>query len=201
MKKTLILIFSIVALSSAKSQVQFGVKAGMNLANLMVSPSDPETSYGSLTSFNGGLLASLPIADALTVQPEINYSGQGSKVSGGGSSGTINYDYINVPVLIKYNHSSGLFAETGPQAGFLISAKAKVDGQSIDIKDGVESFDFSWAFGLGYKIPDVNLGIDIRYNLGITNTDKPISGSNSDFKVKNSVFQFGIFYLFGGASK
>ncbi len=30
-----------------------------------------------------------------------------------------NYSYINVPVLFKYQHSSGLFAETGPQIGFL----------------------------------------------------------------------------------
>ena len=193
MKRAIVLVFSVIALSSAKAQIQFGVKAGVNLANLTLS--DVPTNEESLktnTDFNAGLLAYIPIANSLVFQPEVVYSGQGSKVSDPSGSGTLSYSYINVPLLIKYAHSSGLFIETGPQVGFLMSAKAKSDGVSVDVKSSAQSTDFSWAFGVGYKIPEVNLGLDVRYNLGLTNVNK----DDTDGKIKNSVFQIGLFYLF-----
>ena len=57
----------------------------------------------------------------------------------------------------------------------------------------MKSTDLAWAFGAGYVIPDVNLGVDVRYNLGLT---KLADGSSS----KNGVFQVGVFYLFGEGS-
>jgi hypothetical protein len=201
MKKAIVLAFSVIALSSAKAQIQFGVKAGVNLANLTLSNvTDNTASLKTNTDFNAGLLAYIPIAKSLVFQPEVVYSGQGSKLSYPSdqtANGTLAYSYINVPLVVKYAHSSGLFAETGPQVGFLISAKAKADGQSTDIKSSVQSTDFSWAFGVGYKIPEVNLGIDVRYNLGLTNLNK----DDTNGKVKNSVFQIGLFYLFSLGGK
>jgi Outer membrane protein beta-barrel domain len=194
MKKLFILALAATGLTSAKAQIQFGVKAGLNIATLSLSSDlSGSESLKSKTDFNAGVLASIPLFKSFTLQPEINYSGQGAKGSDGTTTTTLNYDYINVPVLFKYNHSSGLFAETGPQIGFLIGANAKADSQSEDIKNETSSTDFSWCFGLGYKIPEMNLGIDIRYNLGLSNTIK----SSDEGTSKNSVFQFGIFYLFG----
>jgi hypothetical protein len=199
MKKTLILVFAVVALSSAKAQIQFGVKAGVNLANLTVSDKTDGESFKANTSFNAGILASIPLGGPLRLQPEVMYSAQGSKATDtfSTSTSTLNYGYINVPVLIKYQSAMGLFAETGPQIGFLIAAKAKADGQSLDIKSEIKSTDFSWAFGVGYKIPVINLGIDLRYNLGLTNTLSSSGSSGTSSTAKNSVFQFGLFYLFG----
>jgi len=61
-------------------------------------------------------------------------------------------DYVNIPVLFKYNNPGGFFAETGPQLGFLISAKAKSGSVSFDAKSNYKSTDFSWAIGAGYLI-------------------------------------------------
>jgi Outer membrane protein beta-barrel domain len=195
MKKLFVFAIAVTILSHVEAQVQFGIKAGLNIASLSLSSdlSGSGESVKSKTDFNAGVLASIPLFNSFTLQPEINYSGQGAKGSDGTTTSTLNYDYINIPVLFKFNHSSGLFAETGPQIGFLISANAKTDGQSEDIKNETSSTDFSWCFGLGYKITEMNLGIDIRYNLGLSNTIKTSGVGTS----KNSVFQFGIFYLFG----
>jgi hypothetical protein len=194
MKKLVISAIAILALSSVRAQIQFGVKAGLNIASLTLSSdlSGSGESLSSKTDFNVGVLASIPLFNSFTLQPEINYSGQGAKGSDGTITTTVNYNYINVPVLFKFNHSSGLFAETGPQIGFLISANAKADSQSEDIKSQISSTDFSWAFGLGYKT-QMNLGIDLRYNLGLSNTVK----DSGDGTSKNSVFQIDLFYLFG----
>jgi Outer membrane protein beta-barrel domain len=194
MKRTILVVLISASFMFASAQVQFGVKAGYNLANLTTSPS--ESGIKSKSDFSAGILASIPLFSSCFLQPEIMYSGQGASFSDSLANVNLNYGYLNVPVLFKYQHSSGLFAETGPQIGFLLSAKEKGNGQTVDTKADTQSTDFSWAFGVGYKIPKINLGLDARYNLGLTNLAKGSGSSNGT--VKNSVFQFGLFYMFKG---
>ena len=189
MKKMLMLIIATCSLVFANAQIQFGVKANYNLTTIT---SSQGANVKSKSGFSGGVLASIPISDPFYLQPEIVYSGQGTSFSIGGTTANVNYDYLNVPVLFKYQNPNGLFAETGPQVGFLLSANIKANGMTNDLKDQIQSVDFSWAFGLGYKITDLGLGFDARYNLGLTNTLKNGQGETE----KNSVFQFGLFYMF-----
>jgi hypothetical protein len=190
MKRMMLVLFAAVSAVVASAQVQFGVKAGYNLANLTISPS--QSGASSKSDFSAGLMASIPLFSGCSLQPEIMYSGQGAAFSDSFATGKLNYGYLNVPILFKYQHASGLFAETGPQVGFLLSAKETAAGQSVDTKSDTQSTDFSWVFGIGYKLP-MGFGIDARYNLGLTNLNKD---SQSNGTVKNSVFQFGLFYLF-----
>jgi hypothetical protein len=197
MKKVFLLIFTSLAFVFVNAQVQFGVKAGYSLASVTQSGSSNEVGLKSKSAFHGGFLASIPISTSLFVQPELVYSGQGAGISDNGMTGTLNYNYLNVPVLVKYQSEMGLFGETGPQVGFLLSANESSQGVSVDIKDNSQTIDFSWAFGVGYRLSEIPLGIDVRYNLGLTNTLK----DSPDETVKNSVFQIGLFYMFGGGSK
>jgi len=191
MKKTLVLILAIAIAYKANAQVQFGVKAGYNRTTLNYSGPGINT-LGPKSDFNAGAFVSIPIFNSFFLQPELQYSGQGAGYTDSIPESNYN-NYLNIPVLFKYQHSSGLFAETGPQIGVLLSAQVKTDTQSFDSKSGMASTDFSWDFGLGYKIPVVNLGIDIRYNLGLTNvfTSNYYTGS-----ANNSVFQIDLFYQF-----
>ncbi len=176
----------------ARAQVQWGIKAGVNISNIIETGLTPEeakfSTYRPITEFNAGLLASIPFCSQLFLQPEVIYSMQG----GINNSITVNYYYLNIPVLCKYQHHSGLFVETGPQIGFLLNSNLAIDGLSIQDKNN-RNTDFSWVFGLGYKMPKMNLGIDARYNLGLTTVNKPTGDHSMN---KNSVFQFDIFYLF-----
>jgi hypothetical protein len=193
MKRVILIFLAVSSTALASAQVQFGIKAGYNLANFSQSGSGTTEDTKAKSDFSAGILVSLPLFNSFYLQPEIMYSGQGTKVSELGTDATFNYDYLNIPVLFKYQHESGFFAETGPQVGFLLSANVKADGQSSDAKSSSQTTDFSWAFGLGYKTK-MNIGIDVRYNLGLTDVNKDTSGGS----IKNSVFQFGLFYLFGG---
>jgi Outer membrane protein beta-barrel domain len=195
MKRIIFFVFTACITIAGTAQVQFGVKAGVNIANLSLSIPPSGYSLSSKTDFNGGAFALVPLFTSCFLQPEILFSGQGASATVSGSSGKLNYDYLNVPVLFKYQHVSGLFAETGPQIGFLLSANEKANGNTLDAKDATQSVDFSWAFGVGYKFSEMGLGIDARYNLGLTNLSKDNSSSNGT--AKNSVFQFGLFYIFG----
>src|SRR5664279_859187 len=193
MKTILLLFFAAIITVTASAQVKLGVKAGLSIADLTLSQVPSGYSLSSKTDFNAGVFAMVPLFTSCYLQPELMYSGQGAATSVLGSSGKLNYNYLNVPVLFKYQHISGLFAETGPQIGFLLSANEKAPGGTLNATNATQSVDFSWAFGIGYQFSEFGLGIDARYNLGLTNVPKY---NNNNGTEKNSVFQFGLFYTF-----
>jgi len=194
MKK--VLLFAIMAATTgiASAQVKFGVKAGLNLSNVSVSPAEAGVSYKIAPGFNAGFLANISLPGKFSLQPEVVYSGQGTKMTSPDGNGNINLGYVNVPVLLKYKTAMGFFVEAGPQAGFLLSAKAKSAGVTTDIKDSFKSTEIAGVFGLGYMSP-LNIGVDARYNLGLSNLDK---SSISTSTAKNGVIQIAVFYFFGG---
>ena len=191
MKKLFFVLLAAGSATVSQAQVQLGLKAGYNLTTLTQSGRYTE-SMKSKSEFSAGVLASFPLFRSFYLQPEVLYSGQGANVTWPGTNAKFNYSYLNVPILFKYQHDSGLFTETGPQVGFLLGANIKANGQSTDVKYSTQPVDFSWTFGIGYKIPVVNAGLDARYNLGLTNVNKVTDAGN----IKNSVFQFGLFYIF-----
>jgi outer membrane immunogenic protein len=176
MKKLKLLLVLISFSTITKSQIHFGVKAGLNLANQRFD-STSTTSY--ISDFNVGVLVSIPITKSLSLQPELMLSVQGYGGKYNDTSYRATYGYFLLPILLKYSLNSGVFAEMGPQFGLSVN------------KRYMQPFDFSWTFGVGYKLP-VNLGVDLRYNLGISNVE-----INFASKAYNSVFQFDLFYLFG----
>lgn len=185
-------------MTAASAQVQIGLKAGANFANLV---GKDATGTNTLLNFNGAILVKIPVSSRFSVQPELVFGGQGAKTAANPSVPNIPVSqhlfYINVPVLFKYTAASGFFAETGPQIGFLISAKEKTEGLTLDLKGDYKPTDFAWVLGLGY-LTKGGFGFDARYNLGLTSIAEPSNGISPT--VKNSVFQIGIMYLFHGDS-
>src|SRR5580692_11570278 len=77
-KKLVLLVLAGSVLATANAQVQFGVKAGANIAGFTGSDA---SGTSSLVSFNVGGLVKVPISDAFSFQPELVYSGEGAKES------------------------------------------------------------------------------------------------------------------------
>lgn len=176
-------IFSISFGLYAQHVPQFGLKAGANFANVNQSGS----TFDNRTALYAGLLAHVHITPHFAIQPELVYSPQGAVYANGI---TTKLNFINVPVLGQYMFGSGWRLETGPQIGLLTSAKNESGGTDTDVRNSFKKTDVSWAFGLGY-LTKVNLGIDLRYNLGLSDLS-----NNASYSVKNSVWQVGLFYQF-----
>jgi len=193
-KKLALLVLAVITISTANAQIQFGAKAGVNISTFT---GNDATGANSLVGFHFGGQVQIPIAEALSLQPELLYSGQGAKGTSNGADYSLHVNYLNIPVLIKYTSSVGFYGETGPQIGFKLSSKFKQGGTSTTA-EGFKSTDFSWAFGIGY-LTSTNIGIDARYNLGLSNIESS-DGSGTNFTIKNGVFQLGVFYLFGEVS-
>lgn len=188
MKKVFFVFVCAAAVVTAKAQVKFGVKAGVNIA----SETGDISGIKSKPGFNAGVYAKIPLVAAFSLNPEVYFSGQGFKAKDGSITEKVNTDYVNIPVLVQYNHSCGFFAQTGPQLGILLSAKYKVEDVKEDIKSAYKTTDFAWAFGAGY-ITKLGIGINARYNLGLGNINDASSA-----KVHNSVFQAGLLFQLGG---
>ena len=204
MKKCLTLLFIVLAFTSISfSQMQLGLKAGVNFANLI--GNDAEGSE-SKTGFDGGLFFMYQFNKMFAIQPEAYFTMKGATDSGTLQGETIDVtlslDYIEIPILFKVlipiENSPirpSLFA--GPSIGFNISAKSKLEfmGQSEegDIED-VNPTDIGLVFGagLGFPVGQNELGFDFRYILGLTKVDD--SADPADFK--NSVININAYFGF-----
>ena len=176
-------IFFNLVLIAQKGRSQFGIKGGVNIANLKV---DDGSDYDPRTGFHIGGLMHIHVDDHWAVQPELVFSAQGGK----SGNTEIKLNYINIPILLQYMTNSGFRLQTGPQLGFLISAESEVGDVGVDIDDNIKSIDFAWAFGAGYLFAS-GFGIDARFNLGISDINDV-----SSTEIRNQVFQFGLFYQF-----
>jgi len=163
----------------------FGIKAGLNVSGLDVKDG---IDFNSKAGFHIGALAHVHLSSHFAVQPEVVYSEQGGK--DGNDKWKINY--VNIPVLLQYMASNGFRVETGPQLGIKTSSKIKSGDVEVENHD-VRTGDFSWAVGASY-IGASGLGLDARYNIGISNVN------DADVpEVRNRVFQVGLFYQFSSA--
>jgi len=185
MKKLIVIPILFIACSIVSAQTfELGPKAGVNISNFSKSNAGSNT----LVGFHLGGFMAFKLGSSFAIQPEVLFSTQGAKYD------DINYEelkanYLNIPVLAQLRMPGGLYLETGPQAGILVSAKLK----DQTIKDTYNSLDWSWAFGLGLR-SKMGLGLSARYNLGLTKVREDITTSSFESNAKNSVFQVGLFF-------
>lgn len=187
----LFLLFASVAnAQEAANDIRFGVKAGINVANISIKANGVSISPSSVLGGTGGFFATIPVSSAVSVQPELLYSMLGYKISSGGLSGTANYNYLVLPLLVKYGFAeSGFAAYAGPQIGYLLSAKEKSGGMSEDAKDGLKKTDVAGIIGVEYTLP-VGFNLSARYQLGLTNIVKD-AGSDESGKLNALTFTVG----------
>lgn len=195
-------------------KTRIGLRGGVNLADLTAKNLPSGSTYSeaeSKTSFNAGVFANIPLGGSmLRFQPEVSFSSQGGKVhgpSGTSTGGTFEQDlhYLNLPLNFQLMTKNGFFVQTGPQLGYLVSAKIKnpsgtgAPAATDDNKDDFDKLDFSWTGGVGY-MSRIGLGIDLRYNIGIANIVADDARTTAPFRGgtwKNSVGQFSLIYQFG----
>lgn len=176
--------------------VHWGVKAGINIANVSIKSSGLSISASSLIAPTGGLFATIPVGrGGFQIQPELLYSALGFKYKDAAFNidYTANYNYLVLPVLFKYAiESSGFAAYAGPQLGYLLSAKDKMGATTTDVKADVKSTDLAGIVGLEYTFP-MGINISSRYQLGFSNDAKNTSSGES---AKLNAITFTLGYRF-----
>jgi len=198
------------------AQLNFGVKAGLNLANMTAKDKDNTWSddYSMKTGFHLGVTAGFSIMDNLFIEPGLLFSTKGFKVDEDGGNYTFNMNYLDIPINAIYKIDLGclnVFVHTGPYFGYAISGKMKsddkifmtdnfelTDEQDIEIgsdeaKDDIKALDIGWNIGAGVEISGITVGI--QYGLGLAN----LSPSTANETVaKNKVIGISVGYNLTG---
>ncbi|MFZ1703126.1 MAG: porin family protein [Saprospiraceae bacterium] len=171
--------------------INIGIKGGLNAFTIS---SNNNTDYNVKLGFVAGLLGHIHLSQKYAFQPEIVYSVQGSSYKISGSDSKLNLNYINIPLIFQYMYDNGFRLQAGPQVGFLTGAKFVSGSNEVDLKSSFKSTDIGVSVGMSYVKPSTGLGIDVRYNHGLTDIDV---SSNKSF---NRGGQLTIFYLFAHKS-
>ncbi|MBN8642544.1 MAG: PorT family protein [Flavobacteriales bacterium] len=189
MKKILLTAVAVFGFAFANAQeAKFGAKAGLNLSNFTGDAEGTSTKVG----FQVGAFAEFKVSDKFAVQPELVYSALGAKYDFFGFDVTETLSYLTIPVMAKYYVADAFSLEAGPQIGFLMSAKAKADGESEDTKDAYNSTDFGINVGAGYDVTE-NINLGLRYTIGVSNI---VKDAPDGISVGNSNIAFAVGYKF-----
>lgn len=183
MKSTILLILLVVLPILGYSQgLGIGIKGGMNFANQSIT----DISTDSRTGFVGGAYAVIKFGDKWGVQPEILFSSQGHEFQSQPSE----FNYMTIPVLLRYKPISFLSFEAGPQFSRLLEAK----NNNGSFTENFKSSDLGLALGATVHLP-LGFNASARYVWGFTN----ISDLPDDTEVKNTVFQLTAGWTIFGA--
>ncbi|MBT8386331.1 MAG: PorT family protein [Ignavibacteria bacterium] len=189
---------------NAQVKIQIGPKAGINIASIT---GDDATFNGqtldSKFGFGGGIFAMFQFGNIIAIQPEIYYSMKGATTTFNNIDVTFSLDYVEAAILLKAvipvqgaNIRPAVFV--GPVLGFNTTAEVKGEGNgqsaTEDISDEIQSTDFSLTFGggIGFLIGMHEIGLDVRYILGL----KSFDDTNANDDVKNSAINFNVYFGF-----
>jgi hypothetical protein len=192
---SIILLYLTYTLSAQGQQLRYGLKGGLNLADIVITNyinPDAESSYNIKPGLHAGIFASVDLNDRFALSSELLYSNKGVK-----AIDRINLHYIIVPLLTQYKISENFLVEIGPEIGYLFSARSPFGNVSNTWNN---KLDIGLDAGLQVRLaPLVNIGI--RYNAGFSSVIDTIdeSGTNNfpteePIKYQNRVLQLFVSY-------
>jgi hypothetical protein len=218
MKGAIILVMAMlvaVPVMAQDKQISFGVKAGVNMANLALDP-EPIKGPDNLMGIAAGGMLSFNLSPSLCLDGEVLYIQKGASMDSESefcsSESDLKLTYISISPMLRFKFHTASFTPYlmgGAEFGILMSAKSTgtsicggdTEDFDVDVKDYYKSSDLGVSFGAGVEFPlgTSALFFEGRYAMGLSDiSDTPSdmtaaadTGSDSSLKTK------GI-YLFGG---
>lgn len=188
------------------AQVKLGIKEGINICT--------QSELGMLwdnndikTGFTLGAVLDYRFHNTLSIQTEFNYKTEGLtyETSENSTSQKINrnYDYYNIPVLLKgrFNEQLGISDKWlvsfygGPYYSYLRASESELKENGIktikDYNDSANDSDLGFIFGgeVTRVFTKGELFFDLRYEMGLSDV-------SMDEDIKNKVIGLGIGYRF-----
>jgi hypothetical protein len=207
-------VFVFVLTMASESFAQsFGLKAGLNLANMLFKDDD-ETYSGDLKmspGFHLGATAEFPATEMFSFETGLLLSTKGFNASGENFEERLTLLYLDIPLTGKASYDMGgikLYGVFGPYVGMGLFGIFKyedtydgetekdyetIDWGSDEEKSDYKRLDFGITIGAGVEINAIQLGLS--YNLGLANTSPD---TEDGYKANNRVLALSVGYKFGG---
>ena len=183
--------FAALAIAGANAQTKFGVRAGLNLADVAIKSEYAKVESKIRPAFYVGGLAEFAFNDVFLMEAGLTFSNQGYNAKEGGDK-DMQYT-LNLPIWFKYDFA-GFRPKAGFYVGYIVERKAEWGGRTVIRDRGAYNyFDYGISLGAEYNLPDNGLFFEASYNWGLANLDK-----NGDAKnyTNNRVIQVGVGYKF-----
>lgn len=177
MKKLLTILFLAAGLTTyAQSDSGFGIKGGLNfgstgdfqneIANNVENPDDK-------IGYHLGLFAKADLG-IIYLRPELIYTQLNSEYS----IGDLEVKKIDLPILVGIYVIGPLHVFAGPSLQYIVDTDFETNTANFDLGDAQDDFTVGLQVGVGVNIG--NLGLDLRYERGLSENEAQFSGlSNS----------------------
>ncbi len=155
-------VFALCMFSWVSAQVTFkpGVRAGLNISRFTKQHKEV-FDYKSKADFYIGGFGAIKLSKYYTLQPEIDYSRQGSYVVNGYQNNEkekLDVSYLSIAVVNKFTFKDKINLIFGPTVDYQLKA-SKNDYLS-------NNFDLTFFLGAGYNFTDA-FGIEARIKQGV----------------------------------
>jgi len=205
--RTYLSIITCLITLNSYSQINIGVKAGLNYSNNVEVTDLPRPDSIKLNKYQYrigpsiGLYSTFSLNDRIVFTPELIYSLKGYKFDATSYSGkgTLNLHYLNIPLLIGFQFNK-LTMSIGPEFGYLIAAISKFDSQTKNNSFYNKKIDFGLLADINLKVTK-KIAISARYIHGFTSVGQVIIYRPLDYwpeeftsKFQNRSYQISILY-------
>jgi hypothetical protein len=210
MNKFLFLIMAVAVMTNyakaqsydARAELNFGLKAGINVANVYDSKGEEFSADGKL-GFVGGAFVAIPFGTYFGMQPEFLLSQKGFKAKGtllGSNYGlTRTTTFIDVPLYFTVKPLPELTILAGPVFSYLISRKdefntflGSVEQMQEFENDNIRKNILGAILGLDFNINRIVLGMRAGWDFNTNNGD----GTSQTPRYKNTWVQATVGYRF-----
>lgn len=199
---SILIINSTVAVAQAKyykralPKFNYGIKAGINIANQSSHGNDTITDVKNISRFNIGGFCNYSFSKYFSVQPELIISGKGSHWEDPYDEMVDLPLYIDIPLLIKIQPVNYLSVVAGPQAGLRIRAMQKEveTGVKTNINGYYNFLDLGLVCGLEATLPN-RVNLTVRYIIGLSSATTDQQYIDSWY---NNVLQLSAGYILSG---
>ena len=220
---TLLACLTIAASSQSLLPIKYGIKAGLNIANIISTPTDEvkNITSSSKIGITGGFYMEIALNDKWYINPELVYSQKGASFNYDytqdyntnnrqeySTTNDLSLVYAELNPMISYKANNKISLNIGPSVAFLMSSNYLYTQDPTNqhtLSDGEfkeEAVDVGLNFGVSYYINE-NLLIDSKLCAGFMNIgeiSRPID-LNEDpptpaYTLKNKAIALSLAYLF-----
>ena len=174
-RKVFLSIIFALLLIPLQAQWLIGGKIGLNAATMNLPGEGKNPSYGHILYMKQGFSDKIMIYETPNDINSLKYD--------------MSFHCLEIPILAKFKHKTGLNFQVGPQIGLLFKQKIELDKETQIQSGNKRPVNVSMVVGIGYDTA-YNLSFDLRYQLGLTSMYK----ENNGFQCRS--FYFGVGYKF-----
>ena len=188
MKKTILLFVLAFGLSQL-SHAQFGIKAGVNYNNngdatFSTTGNDVIRGAEGRSGYHVGILYEIGLPAGFYLRPEIVYTQVQSEYLYQNAKTDYEFQKLDVPVLLGKEIFGFARAFIGPSFQYIIQDDFEFSNVSSDDFDK-----FSLGMQLGFGVEFGNLGLDVRWERGLTESEARFVDNNTNINIDNRTNQ------------